>query len=130
MNWKRILVLAPAPFVLAIGILALAGCSQQKVEPVKTATIADGEMNPVNWGKAYPLEYDSWLKTKELRPVGKTRYKNDSDTRNAHYDKLSEFPYMPLLFNGWGFGVEYNEPRGHAYMLRDQHFGKIVLTVN
>jgi nitrite reductase (cytochrome c-552) len=27
---------------------------------------------------------------------------------------------MALLFNGWGFGVEYNEPRGHAYMVRDQ----------
>ena len=36
------------------------------------------------------------------------------------YDKLSEFPYMALLFNGWGFGVEYNEPRGHYYMLIDQ----------
>ena len=27
---------------------------------------------------------------------------------------------MALLFNGWGFGVEYNEPRGHHYMLIDQ----------
>ena len=27
---------------------------------------------------------------------------------------------MALLFNGWGFGVEYNEPRGHYYMLIDQ----------
>ena len=35
-------------------------------------------------------------------------------------DKLSEYPYMALLFNGWGFGVEYNEPRGHHYMLIDQ----------
>ena len=27
---------------------------------------------------------------------------------------------MALLFNGWGFGTEYNEPRGHAYMVIDQ----------
>ena len=27
---------------------------------------------------------------------------------------------MALLFNGWGFGIEYNEPRGHAYMVIDQ----------
>ena len=26
----------------------------------------------------------------------------------------------PCLFNGWGFGVEYNEIRGHYYMLIDQ----------
>ena len=36
------------------------------------------------------------------------------------YDKLSEYPFMALLFNGWGFGVEYNEIRGHYYMLIDQ----------
>jgi nitrite reductase (cytochrome c-552) len=27
---------------------------------------------------------------------------------------------MALLFAGWGFGVEYNLPRGHANMVRDQ----------
>jgi nitrite reductase (cytochrome c-552) len=26
---------------------------------------------------------------------------------------------MPLLFSGWGFGIEYNEPRGHMHMLTD-----------
>lgn len=116
---KRLLVLVLVP-CLAAAVFALGGCSQQKAEPVKTATIADGEMNPANWGKAYPLEYDSWLKTKDPRPEGKTRYKPTHDAKNAHYDKLSEFPYMPLLFNGWGFGVEYNEPRGHHYMVIDQ----------
>ncbi|MRR11306.1 ammonia-forming cytochrome c nitrite reductase subunit c552, partial [bacterium] len=29
-------------------------------------------------------------------------------------------PFMPVLFNGWGFGIDYNEPRGHHYMLIDQ----------
>ncbi len=119
MSWKRTLFQALVMVTVA-GVFMLGGCSQQKTEMVKTATIADGEMNPANWGKAYPLEYDSWLKTKEPRAVGKTRYKNDFDAKNSRYDKLSEFPYMPLLFNGWGFGVEYNEPRGHYYMVTDQ----------
>ena len=83
-------------------------------------TIADGDFDPANWGKAYPLEYESWLKTKDPRPAGKSKYKKGFDTDKIIYDKLSEFPYMPLLFNGWGFGVEYNEPRGHHYMLIDQ----------
>ena len=30
-----------------------------KPEPVKTGTIADGDYDPANWGKLYPLEYDS-----------------------------------------------------------------------
>ncbi len=119
MNGKRLFL-----FVLAAGLastaFALTGCTPQKAETVKTATIADGDFNPANWGKAYPLEYDSWTKTKDPRQVGKTKYKNDYDAKNTHYDKLSEFPYMPLLFNGWGFGVEYNEPRGHHYMIIDQ----------
>ena len=105
---------------LLVSFLLLASCAPQKPEPVKTAVIADGDYDPANWGKAYPLEYDAWLKTKDPRPTGKSRYKKGYDTDLVIYDKLSEFPYMPLLFNGWGFGVEYNEPRGHWYMVIDQ----------
>ncbi|MEW6185980.1 MAG: ammonia-forming cytochrome c nitrite reductase subunit c552 [Thermodesulfobacteriota bacterium] len=95
-------------------------CSPPKPEPVKTVAIADGDFDPANWGKAYPLEYESWLKTEDPRPSGKSKYKKGFDTDKIIYDKLSEFPYMALLFNGWGFGVEYNEPRGHHFMLMDQ----------
>jgi len=99
----------------------LAGaCSPPKPEPVKTGTIADGEIDPAKWGQVYPLEYDSWLKTKDPKPAGRSKYKKGYDTDLVIYDKLSEFPYMALLFNGWGFGIEYNEPRGHHYMLIDQ----------
>ncbi|HBD10197.1 MAG TPA: ammonia-forming cytochrome c nitrite reductase subunit c552, partial [Syntrophobacteraceae bacterium] len=89
-------------------VLAILACAPQKAEPVRTGTIADGEINPANWGKVYPLEYDSWTKTKDPKPAGKSRYKKGYDTDLIIYDKLSEFPYMALLFNGWGFGVEYN----------------------
>ncbi len=106
--------------MLALGGLTLVACQPPKAEPVKTYTIADGDFDPANWGKAYPLEYDLWLKTKEPKPAGFSKYKAGFDQQNTHYDKLSEFPYMPLLFNGWGFGVEYNEPRGHYYMIIDQ----------
>ena len=103
------------------GIILLAGaCSPPKPEPVKTGTIADGEIDPAKWGQVYPLEYDSWLKTKDPKPAGMSRYKKGWDTDLVVYDKLSEFPYMALLFNGWGFGIEYNEPRGHHFMLIDQ----------
>jgi nitrite reductase (cytochrome c-552) len=95
-------------------------CSPSKPEPVKTVAIADGDFDPAHWGKAYPLEYEYWLKTQDPRPAGKSKYKKGFDTDKVIYDKLSEFPYMALLFNGWGFGVEYNEPRGHYYMLIDQ----------
>jgi len=106
--------------MLLAGIILLAGtCSPPKPEPVKTGTIADGDYDPANWGKLYPLEYDSWLKSKDPNAPGLSKYRKGW-TGGEKFDKLSEYPFMALLFNGWGFGVEYNEIRGHHYMLIDQ----------
>jgi nitrite reductase (cytochrome c-552) len=100
--------------------LALCGCQPSKPEPVKTVVIPDGEIDPEIWGKAYPDEYNLWKKTEEPEPAGKSKYKRGFDADRPTYDRLAEYPYMALLFSGWGFGVEYNEPRGHANMVRDQ----------
>ncbi len=108
--------------VLAVSVSAasLGSCAPQSAEPVKRVEIPANEIDPAVWGKAWPSEYELWKKTEEPTPVGKSVYKRGFDTDKVIYDKLAEFPYMTLLFAGWGFGVEYNEPRGHAYMLRDQ----------
>ncbi len=100
---------------LALGV----GCAPEKATPVKTVQIADGVIDPAQWGKAWPVEYDMWKKTGEPTPAGKSKYKKGNDG-GVTYDKLSEFPFLALLFNGWGFGVEYNEPRGHLNMRKDQ----------
>lgn len=100
--------------------LFLFGCPPQKTEMVRPVKIADGEIDPAEWGKAYPSNYELWKKTADPTPSGKSKYKRGFDADKITYDKLSEFPYMALLFSGWGFGIEYNEPRGHAYMLKDQ----------
>jgi nitrite reductase (cytochrome c-552) len=103
------------------GLALLPSCSPPpKAEPVKTASIPDDAFLPDAWGKVYPLEYDAYMKTKDPKPANTSKYKKGWDTDLVVYDKLSEFPYMALLFNGWGFGVEYNEPRGHYYMVIDQ----------
>jgi nitrite reductase (cytochrome c-552) len=104
----------------ALFLVAPYACSPPKPEPVKTVTIPDGEIDPTLWGKAYPDEYDLWKQTETPEPAGKSKYKRGYDADHVTYDKLAEYPYMALLFNGWGFGVEYNEPRGHALMVRDQ----------
>jgi nitrite reductase (cytochrome c-552) len=99
---------------------ALAGCEPAKPQPRQTVSIPDGEIDPAVWGKAYPEEYETWKKTEEPVSARRSKYKTGMDGGRVTVDKLSQFPYMALLFNGWGFGVEYNEPRGHAYMVRDQ----------
>ena len=107
-------------FLVFAILTALAGCQPSKPEPRQTVVIPDGEIDPAIWGKAYPEEYELWKKTAD--PIAKrtSKYKTGMDGGLISVDKLSQFPYMALLFNGWGFGVEYNEPRGHAYMIRDQ----------
>ena len=108
--------------VICVAFVALApGCKPpEKAVQIRPVVIADGEVDPAVWGKAYPVNYDMWRKTAEPTSPGKSKYKRGFDADGITYDKLSEFPYMALLFSGWGFGVEYNEPRGHANMIKDQ----------
>ncbi len=107
-------------FLAAVVIVIVVGCKPQKAEMVRPVKIADNDYEPADWGKAYPVNYELWKKTGEPEPAGKSKYKRGFDADRITYDKLSEYPYMALLFNGWGFGIEYNEPRGHARMLSDQ----------
>jgi nitrite reductase (cytochrome c-552) len=115
-RWKYYLALS-----LCVGLSAFfTGCEPPKPQPRQVVTIPDGEIDPTLWGRAYPEEYELWRKTEEPVSARRSKYKTGMDSGAVTMDKLSHFPYMALLFNGWGFGVEYNEPRGHAYMVRDQ----------
>jgi len=110
---KRILVLTLSAAAW------LSACSPPRGEAVRAVKVEDGEIEPAQWGKAWPLHFESWKRTEEPTPAGQSKYKRGWDTDRKVYDKLSEFPYLALLFKGWGFGVEYNEPRGHMHMLSD-----------
>ena len=115
-NLKRCAVLA---IVAATAVWS--GCTTQtKVEPMKAAEIADGAIDPADWGKVYPIEYQLWRQTGEPTPAGKSKYKKGYDVGEERPDKLNEYPFLALLYNGWGFGSEYREPRGHYFMLQDQ----------
>jgi nitrite reductase (cytochrome c-552) len=107
-------------FMLAIGLM-ISGCAEQEPVQVQVVQIPEGHIDPELWGKAYPVEYDLWRQTEHPTQEGRSRYKRTGfDADRPTVDKLSKYPYMALLFSGWGFGVEYNEPRGHAHMVRDQ----------
>ncbi len=110
----RVMLLAAA-----MGLLA-AGCNPQKPETAKTAQLNDGTIDPARWGEFYPVEYDMWKKNAEPNEPGLSKYKKGNDDAKVPVDKLSEYPYLALLFKGWGFGIAYNEPRGHSHMVQDQ----------
>ena len=65
---------------------------------------SDGAVDPASGGD-YPEEYEGWKATAQPTPEGKSKYKKGNDGGKV-YDKLSEYPFNALLFNGWGFGIE------------------------
>ncbi len=104
--------------ILAAAVIC-SGCSPKKMEPPKTEAIEDGTVAPAEWGKVYPLQYKLWMQTAEPTPAGKSKYKKGNDV-GGRIDKLDEFPFLAVLYNGWGMGSEYTEPRGHQHMIQDQ----------
>lgn len=114
-NLKRCAVMA-----MLVAVAVWSGCSQHKVEPMKSAEVPAGAIDPVDWGKVYPEQYKLWKQTGEPTPAGKSKYKRGYDVGEGRRDKLDEYPFLALLYNGWGFGSEYKEPRGHYFMIQDQ----------
>jgi nitrite reductase (cytochrome c-552) len=98
--------------------VVLAACVAPAPTTPKLQGVPD-TYDPAVWGKTYPVEYADWRKTKNERPTGLSKYKRGG-TGGKEFDKLSEYPYMSALTSGTGFSVEYNEPRGHWWMLVDQ----------
>ncbi len=112
-------VLAVSTVGALLALAAVVACAPPKPTEAKVVPIPEGTYDPAVWGEEYPVQYERWLATRDERPEGLSPYKRGYDAGRT-FDKLSEFPFMALLFNGWGFGIEYNEPRGHYYMLSDQ----------
>ena len=108
---------------LLVALAALTGCGAAEETSGEASdagpAIPAGEHDPAVWGEFHPAAYETWLATSAERPAGKSAFKRGFDG-GVTYDKLSEYPFMALLFKGWGFGVEYSEPRGHYYMMIDQ----------
>lgn len=73
-----------------------------------------------DFAQHYPRQYESMMRTREVDTV--ESYKSTGGEYGGAYHLSSHFerqPYLPVLFNGYGFAVEYNEDRGHEYTLED-----------
>jgi nitrite reductase (cytochrome c-552) len=82
----------------------------------RIANLTEQTVDPVEWGKNFPRQYDGYKRTVERTS---TRFGGGgSDTMAA--DKLAQDPRLKTLFAGYAFSVDYRARRGHAYMLSDQ----------
>jgi nitrite reductase (cytochrome c-552) len=78
----------------------------------RVVPITDDTIDPAEWGKNYPRQYDSYTRTVD---IARTRFGG-----SEAFQRLDEFPRYRTLFAGYPFSADYREERGHAYMLSDQ----------
>lgn len=100
-----------------IGVLALwRNIMVHKAEAQQTVfqivNLSETVDDPAEWGKNYPRQYDSYRRTVDTE---RTRHGG-----SEAFQKLDADPRWRVIFQGYAFGVDYREERGHAYMLSDQ----------
>ncbi|MHB9134234.1 MAG: ammonia-forming cytochrome c nitrite reductase subunit c552 [Armatimonadota bacterium] len=114
--WRGWIVFFAAMIVTFVLGLLVASIQERRQEaallPQQITPIADLEPDNAVWGKNFPREYQSWLKTQE---AGKAEVTDDG----VYFDYLRHDPLLKTLFAGYPFSVEYNAPRGHMHALED-----------
>jgi len=116
------LIAIGASFVLGAGIMwgmaaLLVNIQERKTEAKipfqKVVEIGKDELDPVVWGKNFPNQYDTFLKTEDSSmgtPFG----------GSVPYSKLEKNPALIRLWAGYAFSKDHNEDRGHHFALSDQ----------
>lgn len=102
--------------LLVAVIFFIAGCST--VDTSKTSAdlktgLSKDEISNEAFKEIFPLQYASYQKNEKMED---TKY--SGSVKRSKFDKDKE-PYLPILFNGYGFATEYNEDRGHIYANED-----------
>lgn len=118
LNSKLFYILTILVVALAtVGVmLLLSNVTQRKEEATqnvfRVVEITEETIDPVEWGKNYPRQYDGYQRTVDTE---RTRHGG-----SEAFQRLDEDPVWREIFAGYAFGVDYREDRGHAYMLSDQ----------
>ncbi|MBP7052921.1 MAG: ammonia-forming cytochrome c nitrite reductase subunit c552 [Phycisphaerae bacterium] len=101
--------------VVLLGLLAVS-IMERRWEAQRPAIavqpVGEWEMDSEVWGRNYPNEYESYLRTRITDT--KTKY-GGSYPR----DYLEGDPLQVILFAGYGFSKDYRQARGHYYSVED-----------
>ena len=110
-----------ALFLLTMVIVFLLGLLASSIMERRTEAIfaytpqveyQDWEPRASVWGQNFPREYNTWGMTADTS--FRSQY-NGSVSRDA----LSESPELVVLWAGYAFAKDYNQPRGHFYAITD-----------
>lgn len=112
-NWILFGLTALAVFLLAM----LAYTIMDRKTEARFAYQAKVEIDGIEprdsvWGLNYPRQYQSYMKTAD------TTFSSMYNTSGLR-DALGEQPELVILWAGYAFSKDYNQPRGHAHAVSD-----------
>jgi nitrite reductase (cytochrome c-552) len=123
---RMALVALTAAFATVLVLLLFANITKRQEEARQTTLrlveLDEKTVDPAQWGKNFPREYDSYQRT--VDNYG-TKY-GGAGSEGAPISKLKNDTHLPIIFDGYAFALDYNQRRGHAYMLFDQRATKRV----
>ncbi len=114
-NW--LLFIATVIIVVLLSMLANSIMSRKAEASFAyqpTREIKQNEPRNQVWGENYPRQYQSFMQTADT--TFKSMYLGSGLT-----DALEENPKLVVLWAGYGFSKDYNQPRGHYYAVEDIH---------
>jgi nitrite reductase (cytochrome c-552) len=121
-------VFALAAVLAAALLVNVAEKKQQAKNPVvRVVELTDDTEDSAVWGKNFPVEYDLYLKTKEMIP---TKHGGSQPTPHAPtaqdprtvtaQSKTDADARLKTMWAGYAFAADFREERGHFYSLEDQ----------
>lgn len=114
-NW--LLFVATVVIVLLLSILAnsiISRKAESQFAYQPQVKLSENEPRNEVWGENFPRQYQSFMRTRDTSFVS---YMNGNKLR----DVLDENPALVVLWAGYGFSKDYNQPRGHGYAIEDIH---------
>lgn len=126
--FRWIILLTALVAAASFGVIALlVNIFERKQEArttfVKVVDVDEVSSDPEPWGRNFPVQYESYLKTADSI---RTEYGGNHALPPS---KLEQDPWLKRLFAGYAFSIDYREARGHAFMLSDQEVTKRVTDV-
>lgn len=123
---------AVTAFAVIALLMNIAERKQEARQPsFRVVELNDETIDPAVWGRNYPHQYDSYLKTVDMVRTSHggseaiPRDPSPEDPREVTaQEKLVVLPQLKRMWAGYAFAVDFREERGHAYMLEDQTFTK------
>src|SRR5262245_21476173 len=135
-GWGRgaIIAVAAAALVATAALTALLGNIMERKQEGRSpyfqvVELTDETQDPAVWGKNFPLQYDSYLRTVDQQ---RTKYggseamphaPSEADPRSVvAQSRLDEDPRLKTMWAGYAFSVDFTKKRRPAYMPEHQTF--------